>query len=287
MPYDGLLTYLVARDAHVYRDGLRGMVFLEGSEAAALGALERGEGVVVSGVFARRFGKHVGDTIELPAPDGPVRLPIVGVNLDMIDLGAVVVERSLYRKLWRDDSVSFIDPIARNGVDPEQVMETIRRRWGRQYGLGITTFAQIRKENDEVMRQSVAGAYPMIAISLAIALLGVVNSLFASVIDRIREIGLLRAVGATRGQVTRAIVLEATIVGLGGGLFGAIAGSVLGYMTAGSLLPDVFGIAAFYRHPTATVGFAVMAAVCLAAAAGYLPGRAAGRLEVSQALSYE
>jgi len=120
-----------------------------------------------------------------------------------------------------------------------------------------------------------------------IALLGVVNSLFASVLDRVREIGLLRAVGATRRQVVHAIVLEATIVGAAGGGFGAAVGSVLGYMTAATLLPDVFGIAAFYRYPTAAVLFSLAAAVFLAAAAGYLPGRAAGRLKVSEALGYE
>jgi ABC-type lipoprotein release transport system permease subunit len=66
-----------------------------------------------------------------------------------------------------------------------------------------------------------------------------------------------------------------------------VAGSVLGYMTAGTLLPDVFGIAAFYRYPTAAVSFALVAAVLLAAGAGYLAGRAAGRLKVSKALGYE
>ena len=287
IPYSGVLTYIVARDAEIYRIGLRHMVFLEGTEHEAIEAIARGDSVIVSCVFAHRFSKHLGDVVTLPTPGGEARFRVAGVTLDMLDLGLVMVDRSHYRALWRDDTLSFIDPVPRAGADRARVMETIRSRWGDRYGLSLTTFDQIRKENDELLAQSVAGAYPMIAISLVIALAGVVNSLFASVLDRVREIGLLRAIGATRRQVVRAIVLEATILGIAGGAFGALAGSLLGYMTAGALLHDVFGIVAFYRFPTAAVCFALAAAVLLAAGAGYLPGRAAARLEIAQALGYE
>jgi len=287
VPYEGVLTYVVARDAEVYRAGLRRMIFVEGVESEAIEAFARGEGAIVSDVFAHRFDKHLGDVVTLASPGGGVELRVAGVSLDMLDLGMVLVDRSLYRARWRDDTVTYIDPVLRPGANRQRVMEAIRQRWGETYGLSLTTFDQLRKENDELLAQSVAVAYPMIAISLAIALLGVVNSLYASVLDRIREIGLMRAVGATRRQIVRAIVLEAMLVGLAGGLFGVVAGSILGYMTAGTLLPDVFGITAFYRYPAGAALFALAAAVVLAAAAGYLPGRTASRLKISEALSYE
>src|SRR5262249_52167928 len=139
----------------------------------------------------------------------------------------------------------------------------------------------------EALARAVATLYPLIAIVLVIALLGVVNSLFTSVIDRTREIGLLRAVGTTRRQVMRLVVIEGGIIGLTGGLFGVVGGSMLGYLLVRPLLPSVFGITGLLRSPSALAGFALFASTLLAGAAALLPGRRAARLKPVVALERE
>ncbi|MGH7859333.1 MAG: FtsX-like permease family protein, partial [Candidatus Binatia bacterium] len=190
--FEGLPTRLVARDFRPYRTGRRQIDLVEGDREVALEAVARGEAVIVSEVFARRYGRALGDVVSLTSPQGEVRLPIAGISFDINDLGMILVDRGLYRSIWRDRTVTGISTALRPGTDPARVIETIRSRWGEKHGLFVLTSAELRKENEAVLAQSVAAAYPLAAIIILIALLGVVNSLLASVLDRVREIGSLR-----------------------------------------------------------------------------------------------
>ena len=166
-------------------------------------------------------------------------------------------------------------------------MEEIRHRWGKKHALFVVSIDEFRREADELLNQTISMAYPMIATAITISLLGVVIALLASVLDRMREIGVLRAIGATRAQVVRSVVIESAIIGLMGGILAAAAGSVFGYIQLDILFRGMFGMTVFYRYPMAAVLFALAAAVLLAAVAGYLPGRKAGRLRITEALEYE
>jgi putative ABC transport system permease protein len=287
IPFEGSLTNLVARDAVTYTENLRRFVFVDGDPEEAVAAFVRGDGVVVSDVFAHRFGKQLGERISLRAPHGAVELPIAGINLDISDLGTIVVERSLYRRHWGDTTVSFVDPVLRPSADREQVMEEIRRRFGERYGVFVTSFEQIREEAEELLERTIAMGYPILVIAVVIALFGVMNSLLASVLDRVREIGLLRALGATRRQIVRSVVIESAIVGLAGAVAGVAAGSMLGVMVVRDLLTNIFGISGFYAYPAVATAFVLVITVALAATAGLVPGRRAGRIAITEALGWE
>ena len=148
------------------------------------------------------------------------------------------------------------------------------------------TTAQLRSEFQKIADQAFFAAYPLIGIAILISLLGLVNALVASLVDRIRQLGIMRAIGATRGQVTLCIVVEAAIVGLGGGIFGVLFGSLLGYLWVGQM-PYLLGMTLTHRYPTGAVAFAFAATVVLACAAGYFPGRSASRINIMRALQYE
>jgi putative ABC transport system permease protein len=287
--YAGSLTVLIATDARLYEQGHRTLPVMEGHLPETLGALVRGEGLVVNEAFMRRFKVRRGDTISLTTPGGEVRLPILAIYFDptFADLGTVLLDQALYRRLWRDETVNFIEPVLRKGADREKVIQEIRDRWGERHALFIATVERFRSEVDELLNQTIALAYPLIAMAISIALLGVVNSLLASVLDRTREIGVLRAIGATRGQVARAIMIESALIGFMGGLLAAGFGSLGGYYQLDVLFRGMFGMTVFYRYPAGAVIFAFLAAVVLSAVAGYLPGRRASRLKITEALEYE
>ncbi|MBI2963701.1 MAG: FtsX-like permease family protein [Deltaproteobacteria bacterium] len=287
--HEGVPTNLIATDARLWADGVRRLTMLDGTESEAYPRLLAGEAVAVNEAFCARFRKKRGDLVSLPTPSGELRLPITAVYFDpgFGDMGIVLMDRGLYGRLWRDERVSFIEPALRPGADRELVMETIRSRWGKQHALFVVTMEQFRGEADQLLNQTLLVAYPLVVIAIAIALLGVVNSLLASVLDRIREIGVLRAVGATRAQIARSIVIEATIIGLLGGVLAVAVGSVLGYVQVDVLFRGMFGMTVLYRYPTAAALFSLVAALLLAAASGYLPGRQAGRIEIIKALEYE
>jgi putative ABC transport system permease protein len=284
--YAGSLTALVAVDTAAYADGVRTLHLLAGDPEAAVRALRAGAGAVVNEPFARRFGRRPGDRLVLAGLAGPVELPIVGIWADNAfgELGMVLVDRDLYRRRWGDDAVNRLDVVLRPGAAREPTMEAIRARFGQETPLGVLGMREFRHEVEDALARTFALAYPLVAIALAIALLGLVNALSASVLDRRREIGVLRAVGATRRQIVRLIVLESGTIGLVAGVLAVVVGLTLADYMIEVVFRELFGLTVVYRAAVATALGALVAAAALAAAAGWIPGRQAARLPLREAL---
>jgi putative ABC transport system permease protein len=287
VPYDGVLAFLVARDVRAYREGFRSLDVVDGDREQALAQLASGTGVVVSDLFARRFKKKVGDVVSLPSPTGEVALRIAAIIFDLDDFGVIIMDRAHYQQRWRDTTATFISLALAPGVDRSAIADRVQRTWGDTYGIFVITIADFRQFMQSLVTQATGSAYPLIAITIAIALIGIVNALLASVLDRVREFGILRAIGATRRQIALSVMTEAMVVGLAGAVGGAVVGSMQGYAWLYSLIQGVIGLGVFYRYPLVLVLFAFAAAVLLAAAAGYVPGRAASRISVAHAMRYE
>jgi putative ABC transport system permease protein len=123
-------------------------------------------------------------------------------------------------------------------------------------------------------------------IAVVVASLGVVNTLTMNVIERTREIGMLRATGMTRGQVIRMVLAEAGLMGLVGGLFG------LGY---GILLSRIFlfGMTAMSGYkldfivPTRGVVIGILVALVVSQIAAFFPAMRASRTKILEAIQYE
>jgi putative ABC transport system permease protein len=284
--YDGLVTKVVAGEMRLFAEGLRRLEVLDGDAAEATAALVRGEGVVVNEPFARRFGRWRGDAVVLATPAGPVRLPIVAVYFDLsfADVGVVQMDRALYRRLWRDDTLDFVEPVLAPGADRAQVIDV---RWGERHELAVITSERYRGDMAALLAQSTAVAYPLVVIAVAVALLGVTNALLAALVDRTRELATLRAVGATRAQVARLVMTEAALVGVLGGVAGVVVGSLLGRIETDLLFRGVFGMTVFYRYPAGAVAVALLAGVTLTAATGWGVGRRAAAQPIVRGLAYE
>jgi putative ABC transport system permease protein len=118
-----------------------------------------------------------------------------------------------------------------------------------------------------------------------VAGLGIVNTLTMNVLERVREIGVLRAAGMTRHQIARMVVVEAGILGLSG----AILGVVLGLIVAAFMLAIGGGLplAAAMDPPWLVMGFALVAGVVVAMLAAYYPARVASRMSIVRAVQFE
>ena len=125
----------------------------------------------------------------------------------------------------------------------------------------------------------------IVAIAVIVSLLGVVNTLAMSVIERTREIGVLRALGSSRWQIRRTMFAESLLMTAAGALVGVAAGLVIAYVWAlgfGDLLAgSVFSV------PVATILGVAIAAVVLGTLAAAIPARRAVRMDVVRALGAE
>jgi putative ABC transport system permease protein len=130
------------------------------------------------------------------------------------------------------------------------------------------------------------GVYVLLAILSFPSLIAILNTLAIGVIERTREIGMLRAIGATRGQVWKTIVAEALLLASLGTALGILAGLYLSYVfVQGMAASGIFKMA--YVFPLAGVLAAIAAGLIFGVLAALMPARQASQMEIIKALRYE
>ena len=259
-----------------------------GQRDQLIGRLQAGEGVIVSETMSHRFGLQPGDTISLQTPGGARALPILATIIDYSsDQGAVFIDRNLYMRHWQDDLVDTFEPYVVPGTDLEKVRHEIMRQFGKQYRLFVLTNSEFRDEIKRLIDQLFSVMRALQAVTVVISLLSVVNTLLTSILDRVREIGVLRAIGMVRGQLLRMILVESLLLGVVGAAMGSVVGAINGYVMLDVVSrQDTGWQVPVVLDPLAILGFCV-ALVAVAVLAGVYPARVAGRLQVVEALGYE
>jgi putative ABC transport system permease protein len=268
--------------------GVRNLPMIDGDGAQALRALGAGAGVVVSESFESKFGKGMGDTIELMTAGGARRFKIVGVYIDYSsDAGSVLIDRALYRKYWSDELVDAFDIWLEPGADEHAVIQRIKTGYGERYDLFVSTHRELREAVVNIMEQSFVVNYAVEIVAVVVAVFSVINTMLASVLDRTREIGVLRAIGATARQIRRIVLLEAAWMGAMGGVLGLLAGTIMAYHHVVYNTKVLTGWTFQFYYPYDIALFSMAAAVLLCLAAGYGPAQRAASTSIVSAIGYE
>jgi putative ABC transport system permease protein len=281
---DGVrLDAAAIRGADLLDDGR--LRFIAGDRSRALSGLDAGGTAILPRAIAERTGLGVGSTLTLAVGGGSV------VDLRV----AGVVERTLPGAVGEAVLVGWPDATSLFGVEGADVLavrydpgaEATARpevdRIARESALEPTPLAQIAGAVDDALGQ-VFGLFDALAIvAVIVAALGIVNTLTVSVLERVRELGVLRAAGMTRGQVRRTVVVEAGILGLVGALLGIVTGLVAGAILVvlaggGPLVLDL---------PWASIIAAALLGVGVSMAAAWYPARLASRLAIVAAVQHE
>jgi putative ABC transport system permease protein len=152
------------------------------------------------------------------------------------------------------------------------------------YALEVVPLDRIEGAIDDALGR-IFGLFDALAVvAVLVAALGIINTLTMNVLERVREIGILRAAGMTRRQVWRSVVVEAGILGLAGALLGIVVGLVVGALMvvlAGGRVDVAAGI------PWPMVGLALVIGVVVAMLAAAYPARLAARPSIGRAVQYE
>ena len=246
-----------------------------------------GRGLMVSDNLAQLQGLHLGETIELNAPRGVIRLPIVGINIDYSDQqGAILMDRQLFIRYWNDDSVNifrvYLQPGAKMPEVRARILETFA---GRQ--MFVLTNADLRQYILKITDQWFGLTSVQIAVAVLVAILGIVNTLTVSITDRRRELGVLQAVGGLRGQIRRTIWLEALSIGVIGLTLGFALGAIALYYVLQMVHSDIAGMRLDYMFPYPTVLSLVPVMLAAAFIAAVWPAESAVRGSLVEALEYE
>jgi putative ABC transport system permease protein len=245
--------------------------------------------VLVSENFAALHGVRAGQTITLPGTDGPVPLRVLGTVADYsCNRGTAIVDRSHYRRQFDAGLIDVFDAYLDPGADAEAVRRRVQQSpLAAEQGLCVLTRGELRGHILGMVGRLYGLAYTQEVVVGIVALLGVVTALLISVRRRRRELGLLRAVGATRAQVLRSVVAEAVLLGAVGTGLGLLAGLPLEWYTVRVLLFQESGFLCPVRFPWLTAGVVAGLTVVAAAVAGLGPALQAVRANVAAAVAYE
>ena len=286
--YGGREAFLLSVDDTVY-DEHGHPIYLEGGPTKAPRGRPRST-VALSENFSRRWNLHRGDSITLRTPTGPRRYRVSAVVVDYTsDTGSIVMNRASYVRDFGDRLVDSFDLYltadGRRRIG--DVRREILRRFGRRWDLRVKTNRELRDQILAFVNQMFQIMSAMEVLALLIAILGVANALIASVLDRTREIGVLRAIGASRGQVLRSVLAEAALMGLYASLLGAPTGALLGWLTVRVINTAVSGWAVPFVFAWSAALQTSLIVTVAALVAGILPARSATRVQPIVALRAE
>ncbi len=262
-----------------------GLRFMEGGEAA-YGELARGRSLIANGVFLMATGAKPGGTVRLATLAGETDYRVAAVATDMLNMkapAAFVSRENLERDFGgREDVLIQID-LAR-GADEAKADAAIK-----EIAKAYPQFMLVRGKAylDSIMGlmgAAFSGIFVLFGILALPSLIATINTLCIGVIERTREIGMVRAVGASRPQVRNMVLAEALLlagIGTALGIGGGIGLSSAFVSSLGAMFP--FG----FSFPLAGIAAAVLFGLGFGALASVIPARQAASLEIVEALRYE
>ncbi|MGF1595647.1 MAG: ABC transporter permease [Acidimicrobiales bacterium] len=241
-------------------------------------------GILVFTDAATDRGLSVGDVVPVVFPDNQVeQMPVAGIFEDNSVLASPwIIDLSVYERHVTVEDDLFVGASIADDADPATVKEAVR--------TVADGFTSITVEDNEEFLSTTEGQIDglitlinlLLAFALVVAFLGVINTIVLSVVERTREIGLLRAVGMTQTQVRSTIRWESVIVCLFGAVLGIVLGVLFAWAAVSAIPDDIIGSVAI---PFETVLFAILVAALAGVVAALLPARRAARLNVLDAIA--
>jgi putative ABC transport system permease protein len=260
----------------------------EGEEETVWKALEAGGSVAISTPIAQSLGYKIGDEIELKTPNGPQKFKVAGITQEIIpaSAGTITMNRADYITYWDDRSANSFALRLAPGTSLEATRAEITRRWGDKYDFQVLSVADMKQKTQQGIDGFWAMSNALVMMSILVACLAVFNSMTSSLLERTREIGMLKAIGANDRHIGRMVVLESLLIGLVGGLVGLSAGLALSWTFVSALARNFSTVAEFF-FPGWPVGVAIAVVFLLIPFTGWLANRPTRRMRLVEALQYE
>lgn len=267
---------------------------LAGDPAALPGvlALQRVEGnlralrdgaMLVSEQTAKDKGYRVGQQVPVVYPQtGRAALTVVGTYKRNQIAGDHLISLGEYTRHYNNGLDMFVLVKRAPGADPAITRAAVEAAVAAYPNVDVRDQAQFIKQQEDQVNRLLGIVYVLLALTVSIAFFGIINTLALSVIERTREIGLLRAVGMSRRQLRRMIRLESVVISVFGALLGLAIGSVFGWALVSALSDQ--GLTSF-AYPGVTVVVIVLVAAVLGILAAIFPARRAAKMDVLRAIA--
>jgi putative ABC transport system permease protein len=262
-----------------------GMYFMQGDERA-YNKLAAGRNMIVNSSFLLATGAQVGDTVELLTVDGRVPYTIVAEASELLNAKVTTAYISQVN-LERDFSASedvFLQVDLAPGADRASADEQIKALAYDYPQFKVVSGNEYVGALEAQATAAFSAVYILFAILAFPSLIAMLNTLTIGVLERTREIGMIRAVGGTRKQVRNMVLVEALLLAAIGTAFGILGGLYLGYVFVKGI-EVIFPLG--YYFPASGILAAIAFGLLFGALAAIIPARQAARMDVVAALRYE
>jgi putative ABC transport system permease protein len=255
--------------------------FLSGRAAAeVLRELRGADSVIVSEPFSYKHRVRRGESIQLALGDSRAAFRIIDVYYDYSsERGTILMDRDVMLRFLPDPAPSNIAVFVLPSADPAAVRREIENAAATS-GSHILVFANtdLRRQAVQIFDRTFAITYALEAIAVLVAIMGVAGALLALIIDRRRELGLLRYLGASSAQLRKLILTEAGLLGVLANISGLLLGIFLSLILIFVINKQSFGWTIRFHWPVAVLLGAISLVSIATILAGYYPAKIAVRL---------
>jgi putative ABC transport system permease protein len=285
--YDGMPATLASVDLRVPR-AHRNSEFFSGRPAnEVLEQLHGKHNVIVSEPFTYKHKMKTGDTITLALGESRANFQIVDVYYDYAsERGYILVDRDVLLKYLPDETPTNLAVFVAPGAQAAEVRQEIQEAAAGHRVL-IFSDRDLRVEAVRIFDRTFAITYALEAVAVIVAVMGIAGALIALVIDRRRELGLLRFLGASSGQIRKMILVEAGLLGLLANLAGFVLGYFLSLILVFVINKQSFGWTIRFHWPVAMLLVALAVVYTATIVSGLYPARLAVRLNPLEVIHEE
>ena len=243
------------------------------------------DAVLLEEEWARDHGLGVGDTVDIDVLSGKRSWRVTGLfKENPIVFAPIVTTLDTLIDAGYPDQDNYVIVFGEPGVDVAGLQDRLDAVVEKIPVVSVKDQQEFAAEQREPIDQIIGIIYVLLVFAVIIAVLGIVNTLALSVIERTREVGLLRAIGMSRRQLRTMIRLESVVIALLGAALGVVLGVVFGVALMYSLRDQGLEVISV---PIGQLVVFLVVAVVLGVLAAVLPARRAARLDVLQAISTE
>ena len=283
-------VFIAANTLPSLKSGDRHLRFVQtrAGEQNALDDFTSQRAILVSERFSNLLDIRAGQNVSLLTPRGPRSYPVAGVFYDYTpNQGVIYLPQPLYQRDWNDSGTDGLALYFARGTNVDAIQKGFERKFGREFQLTLLPNQKIRQQVFQTFDDTFAVTYALQLIAVIVAAVGIFDTLLALLLERKRELAMLRAVGASRGQIRVLPLLEFAAIGILSWLLSLVAGTILAWQLIFVINKQFFG---WSIQPTLSPTIflqALFLALAAALGAGILPSLRAARSDVASALQTE
>jgi putative ABC transport system permease protein len=225
-----------------------------------------------------------GDTISVMTQGGKkTRLTVLGFYKDQMAFTGMITSLGAFKALDVPTAAVMIMVRTQDGANVGATQDAVQKALSAFPTQKVLTKSEYLDTINKQISQILMMFYGLLAMSVLISIFGIINTLVLSVHERTREIGMLRAIGATRRQLRQMVRYESVITAVIGGVLGTAVGIAMAYV----MVTQMGGDGLVFSLPWLQLGVCLVLAVVVGVVAAVLPARRAANTRILEAIQYE